>query len=128
MRKIIFVLTLTTVSLIPSTANAGTVGSCPQYEPLLKKYGLPVQQFSKIAFRESRCNPRSISVVRESTGKPDVGLLMVQGSWATVTRTICRVPYKAVIKALTNVNCNLAVSAYLYNNGGIGHWRATSGK
>lgn len=127
MRKIIFVLTLLTIPMAPTKVLATTTGSCPQYEPLLRKYGLPVKQFSKIAFRESRCNPRSISAVRPSTGKPDVGLLMVQGSWATVTRNICHVQYQQVITALTNVNCNLAVSAYLYSNGGIGHWRATSG-
>jgi hypothetical protein len=104
------------------------VGSCPKYEAAFKKFGLPVKKFSKISYRESRCNPKSISEVRKSTGRPDVGLVQISGSWATVTRNVCHVTYQQVIKALTKVNCNLAVAAYLYKNGGLGHWKATSGK
>lgn len=103
-------------------------GTCPQYEPLFKKFGLPVKTFSRISFRESRCNAKSISEIRKSTGKSDIGLVQISGSWATVTRTICHVTYKQVTKALTNVNCNLAVAAYLFKNGGLGHWKVSSGK
>jgi hypothetical protein len=74
----------------------------------------------------SRCNARALSPVRKSTGRPDVGLLQVQGSWATVTRAVCK--KQNVVKALLNAECNVKVAGYLYRNGGLGHWRATSGK
>jgi hypothetical protein len=53
---------------------------------------------------------------------------MIQGSWVTVTSKICKVPRAKVVKALTNPVCNVRVARYLYDNGGLGHWKATSGK
>ena len=105
-------------------AHAAPVDACPKWEPLFAQYGLPVKTFSKIAYRESRCNPKSVSKVRY-TGRPDVGLLQIQGSWATVTRRICR--RQQVVLALTDPSCNVRVAAYLYANGGLGHWKATIG-
>ena len=110
----------------PAHADAAAL-SCPKWEPLMAEY-FPkkvVPVMSKIAYRESRCNPKSLSAIR-SNGRPDVGLLQIQGSWATVTRAVCK--KQDVIKALLNVRCNLKVAQYLYRNGGLGHWRATSGK
>jgi hypothetical protein len=124
--KRILIASLALITFTPTRASATPIKSCPEYESLFREYKLPVKQFSKIAYRESRCNPKSISAVRH-TGKPDVGLLQIQGSWATVTRNICKVKYSQVIKALTKVRCNLAVASYLYQNGGIGHWKGTSG-
>lgn len=109
-------------------AQSAPIRSCPQYEKALRLY-FPVAVvpvLSRVAWRESRCNPGSISAVR-STGYPDVGLLMVQGSWRTVTIAICK-PKGSHIKALTNLACNLRVARYLYDHGGLGHWRATSGQ
>jgi hypothetical protein len=120
-------IALITTALSASPANA-KAGSCPQWEPLFRKHGLPAKVFSKIAYRESRCNPRSVSVVRKSTGRPDVGLLQIQGSWVTVTSAVCDVPRKQVVKALTDATCNVRVARYLYDNGGLGHWRVSSGK
>jgi hypothetical protein len=121
-------LTATPTLALSQPKPSPVTKSCPKYEAAFKKFGLPVKQFSVIAYRESRCNPKSISAIRKSTGRPDVGLVQISGSWATVTRNICHVSYQQVIKALTKVNCNLAVAAYLYKNGGLGHWKATSGK
>jgi hypothetical protein len=111
----------------PAHASAAT-NSCPKWELLLKQYfpAKVVPVMSKIAYRESRCNERSLSVVRKSTGRPDVGLLQIQGSWATVTRAVCK--KQDVVKALLSAECNVKVARYLYDNGGLGHWRATSGK
>lgn len=120
-------LTATPLSALSSPAKPPVQGSCPQYEELFRKYNLPVKAMSRISFRESRCNPKSISAIRKSTGRPDVGLVQVQGSWATVTKRICKVPYSKVVKALTNVHCNLKVASYLYQNGGLEHWKVTSG-
>ena len=120
-------LALITTALSAASVDAAA-GSCPQWEPLFRKHGLPAKAFSRIAWRESRCNPKSVSAVRRSTGRPDVGLLQIQGSWVTVTNQICRVPRKRVVVALTDASCNVRVARYLYDNGGLGHWRVSSGK
>lgn len=94
---------------------------CPQWVPLFRQYGLPAHIFSYIAWRESRCNPKSVSAVRW-TKHPDIGLLQIQGSWITVTSNVCKVERTQVPVALRDVHCNLAVARYLYQNGGLGHW------
>jgi hypothetical protein len=115
------------VFAVPAPAQA-QAKSCPQWEPLLRKHfpAKVVPIMSKIAYRESRCQARVISAVRKSTGRPDVGLLQIQGSWQTVTKRICKT--KNVIRSLQDPSCNVKVAGYLYRNGGLGHWRATSGK
>jgi hypothetical protein len=120
-------LALLAVLSVPAHASAAP-NSCPKWEPLLAQHfpAKVVPIMSRIAYRESRCNPSSLSVVRRSTGRPDVGLLQIQGSWATVTRAVCKT--QDVIKSLLNAKCNVKVARYLYDNGGLGHWRATSGK
>jgi hypothetical protein len=127
-RTAILLLPIALLSLWASPAKAVT-RSCPQYEAQIARY-FPrdvVKTFSRIAWRESRCNPKSVSAVRRSTGYPDVGFLQVSGSWRYVTYRICK-PKRDHIKALTNLDCNLRVARYLYDNGGLGHWRGTSGK
>jgi membrane-bound lytic murein transglycosylase MltF len=120
-------LALLAVLSVPAHASAAA-NSCPKYEPMLRQYfpAKVVLVMSRIAYRESRCNARALSPVRKSTGRPDVGLLQIQGSWATVTRAVCK--KQDVIKALRTAQCNVKVAGYLYKNGGLGHWRATSGK
>ena len=118
---------LLTALSIPSHVSAAA-NSCPQWEPLLRQ-NFPakvVPTMSRIAYRESRCNARSVSAVRKATGRPDVGLMQIQGSWATVTRRVCK--KQDVIRALQNASCNVKVARYLYDNGGLHHWRVTSGK
>ena len=130
-----------------SSQSLSTDKSCPQYESLLKKYGLPVKEFSYIMWRESRCIPKAIgwnykrgkshrdcrlasaetyrycSAVRSY----DTGLLQINSGWKSVTAKVCKRPYRQLIKSLTVPSCNLMVAKYLYDNGGIGHWKATSG-
>jgi len=110
----------------PGHASAAS-NSCPKLEPILREY-FPkkvVPVMSHIAYRESRCNEKSVSAVR-STGWPDVGAWQIQGSWASVTRRICK--KQDVIKALQNLRCNVKVARYLYDNGGLHHWRVSSAK
>jgi hypothetical protein len=125
--KLIMALTLIFSLSTPAHASAAA-NSCPKWEPLLAQHfpAKVVPVMSRIAYRESRCNASSLSVVRTSTGRPDVGLLQIQGSWATVTRAVCK--KQDVIKALLNPQCNVKVARYLYDNGGLRHWRVTSGK
>ena len=108
---------------MPAPAEAATRGDCPQLHAILKRYGLPPKIFGPIAHRESRCSWTSISAIRKSTGRPDVGLLQIQGSWRTVTRQICHLkPGQDHIRALTRPDCQLRVAAYLYADGkGLGH-------
>jgi hypothetical protein len=125
-------ITITAIFLLTLVAAPNRVeaaGSCPQYERVLAKYLPPktVKTFSRIAYRESRCNPKSVSAVR-GTGYPDIGLLQIQGSWRTVTYRICRLkPTDSHIKALQRLDCHLRVARYLYDHGGLGHWRGGSG-
>lgn len=123
--KKLMALSLILALSTPAHASAAAL-SCPKWEPLLREYfpAKVVPIMSKIAYRESRCNEKSLSAVR-SNGRPDVGLLQIQGSWATVTRAVCK--KQDVIKALLTARCNVKVAQYLYRNGGLGHWRATSG-
>ena len=106
-------------------AQAAPLRSCPKYEAAIKAHGLPIV-FSYLGWRESRCNPKSVSAIRV-TGRPDVGFLQIQGSWQTVTRNVCHLKRNAnVVKALTVLDCNLRVAKYLYDIGGLSPWKATS--
>lgn len=91
---------------------------CPQWEAKFREYGLPVVAFSYISYRESRCNERAWNRTLNRNGSQDLGLVQVNSSWKTVTRNICGTD----IKGLFNVDCNLSVAKYLYDNGGLGHW------
>jgi hypothetical protein len=125
--KKLMALTLILALFTPAHASAAA-NSCPKWERLLARHfpAKVVPVMSRIAYRESRCTERALSPVRKSTGRPDVGLLQIQGSWASVTRAVCK--KQDVVKALLNAECNVKVAGYLYRNGGLGHWRATSGK
>lgn len=131
-----------------SAQSVGNDKSCPQYEKLLRKHGLPVKEFSSIMWRESRCQPKAIGwnykrgkSHRDCRLSPavtyrrcsavssyDSGLLQINSTWRTITARVCERPARQIIKSLTNPECNLKVARYLYDNGGLGHWKATSGK
>lgn len=123
-----------------------TLARCPQYEPLLKQYGFPVAEFSRIMYRESRCTPKAIgwnykkgmshldcklspavTYKRCRAVKSfDSGLLQINSSWRSVTATACNSKYND-LTVLLIPDCNMKVAQVIYNNGkGIGNWRATS--
>jgi hypothetical protein len=128
MRKLISASLIAITLVIPAPAQAKTepIKSCPQYEPALRRYGLPVKTFTYIMWRESRCNPKAVSS-KNGDGSYDYGGLQVNSTWRTVTARVCSRPYNEVKKSLLKLDCNLRVSKYLYENGGLGHWRMTSG-
>ena len=100
------------------------VKRCPQWEARLKANGLvPVKKFSYIMWRESRCQEKVVSK-KNSNGTRDYGLLQINSSWRTVTRNVCG---GKTLNVLLDNRCNLKVAKYLLDNGGIGHWSATSG-
>jgi hypothetical protein len=135
--------------LIATTAKASAapvVARCPQYEALLRKYNMPVDVFSPIMYRESRCQPKAIGwnyrkgmTHRDCKLSPaasyrrckavksfDSGLLQINSSWVTVTATACGTKY-GDLSVLLIPECNMKVAKVLYNNGkGISNWRATS--
>jgi hypothetical protein len=109
---------------VSSQSLTSEVKSCPQWESKLKAQGLvPVKKFSYIMWRESRCQEKVVSKPN-SNGTRDYGLLQINSSWRTVTRQVCG---GTNLNVLLNSKCNLKVAKYLFDNGGIGHWKATSG-
>lgn len=104
---------------------------CPQFEPLFKQYGLePVEVFSYIAYRESRCNPNAVNAKFDSRGNitwtlnkdgsVDRGLIQINSCWKTVTKNVCGTG----LEGLFDVHCNLKVAKYLMDNtsGGLSNW------
>lgn len=128
MRKRILtsIIALSLLSASPVHAKQDTTKTCPKYEKELRKHGLPVKDFSYIMWRESRCNPLSVSG-KNGNGSYDYGALQVNSSWVTVTSQVCNRPYGQTKKSLLILDCNLKVAHYLYKNGGLGHWKGTSG-
>ena len=103
---------------------------CPKYEKLFKEYGLPVEIFSYIAWRESRCNPKAINAkfkngkivwTRNSNGTYDSGLVQINSSWRTLTRNVCK---SKDLQILFNVDCNLKVAKFLLEEtkSGLNNW------
>lgn len=113
------------VKRIPSDTSK----RCPQFENAFRKYGLqPVEVFSYIAWRESGCRIKAINAKWDDNGNItwtlnrdgsyDSGLLQVNSSWKSVTKQVCG----GSIEMLLILDCNLKVSKYLLDNGGLGHW------
>ena len=128
MRKRILtsIIALSLLSASPVHAKQDTTNSCPKYEKAIRKYGLPVKEFSYIMWRESRCNPLSVSG-KNSNGSYDYGAFQVNSTWVTVTSQVCHRPWGQTKKSLLILDCNLKVARYLYKNGGLGHWKVSSG-
>ena len=149
----VLVLLLTPVSIAsastpPSVSPASTSvpRTCPELRPLLKEFGLP-PIFLKIAYRESRCQRKAVGWnYRRGSGPSDCrkapfrdylrscrphirsfdsGLWQVNSTWYSVTKAICgKTPQQG---ALFDARCNARVARYLYDNGGLNHWKASSG-
>lgn len=119
---------------------ADTTRRCPDLEPVFEAYGMtPVDTWSYIAWRESRCTAKAIGwnyhkgMSRADCGSGvyevhrkcaavrswDMGYLQVNSSWRSVTRRICGGP----IELLLTLDCNFRVARWLHANGGFGHWR-----
>jgi hypothetical protein len=135
------------VFAVPAPAQA-QAKSCPKWEPLLRKYGLPVKEMSFILWRESKCEPKAIGwnyhkgkSHRDCQLAPagiyknckavrsyDIGLSQVNSTWNRVVAKVCKRPRNQLIRSLQDPTCNVKVAGYLYRNGGLAHWRGTSGK
>lgn len=103
---------------------------CPEWESKFKEYGLPVNIFSYIAFRESTCNEKAINAKFDKKGNVtwtlnkdgsiDRGLVQINSCWKSVVKDICGTN----LDGLLNVDCNLKVARYILENtkGGLGNW------
>jgi hypothetical protein len=135
------------MSVSKMSSNGKEIKRCPKWEAMLKKYNLPVKEFSYIMWRESRCQARVIgwnykkgmshrdcklataTVYRKcpAVRSYDSGLLQINSSWVTVTAQVCKSKW-GDMTVLLKPKCNLAVAKRLYKDGGMHHWKATSGR
>jgi hypothetical protein len=127
--QIVQVTVVEEVEVVKKNVPRDKTKRCPDFEPVFRKYGLkPVETFSYIAWRESRCRVKAINAKWDSKGRIvwtlnrngsyDSGILQVNSSWKTVTKQICG----GGIDLLLTLDCNLKVSKYLLDNGGLRHW------
>lgn len=119
---------------------------CAKYTALIKANKLPVKQFLKICYRESKGQPKAIGwnyhkgksykdcklvPAKQYRKCPavksfDLGLFQINSSWVTVTAKVCRAKW-GNIWVLLDPKCNAKVAGYLYHTGGLEHWKGTSG-
>jgi hypothetical protein len=109
------------VEVVPEGVPADKTKRCPQWEDEFAAFGLPVDTFSFVAWRESRCNILAHNRTLNKNKTQDRGLLQINSSWVTVTAKECA-SQKGDLSVLFDVRCNLAVARYLYRNGGLRHW------
>lgn len=97
---------------------------CPQYEAKFAEHGLPPEIFSYIAWRESRCNPKSENWTLNANGSSDHGLVQINSSWKTVVAESCG-SKRGDLTVLLNVDCNLKVAKRLLETSAdpLGNWR-----
>ena len=102
--------------------------SCPKWEPAIKKIGLPVKEFSFIAWRESRCRIKAINATWNSKGEMtyhlnrnktyDSGLLQINSGHREMVKKVCG----GDLVLLLTLDCNLAVAKKLYDAYGLSPW------
>jgi hypothetical protein len=125
--------TKTTIPLpkeVPSDPNK----RCPAFEHKFAEYNLPVETFSYIAWRESRCNPKAVNAKWDAKGNViwtlnkngsiDRGLVQINSSWKTVTKNVCGTK----LSGLFNIDCNLKVAKYIMDNskGKLLNWKVSN--
>jgi len=101
--------------------------SCPKWEPAIKKIGLPVKEFSFIAWRESRCRIKAINAIWKN-GKIvwtlnknktyDSGLMQINSGHREMVKKVCG----GDLVLLLTLDCNLAAAKHLYDAYGLSPW------
>ena len=148
LKRVLLCLALLTI-FIPTPAQAAREWKCPQWHTLLRKHGLPVEVFDHIMWRESKCEPKAVgwnyrrnydhtncvlsapSVYKNcrAVASYDIGLLMVNSSWRTLTARVCKRPKRQLIRSLTDPSCNLKVASVIWDDGkGASNWGARSSR
>lgn len=128
MRKYVLAIALLFFSCAPAVAQAQSEKRCPQWEAKMKEHGLPVKEFSYIAWRESRCRIKAINAIWKNgkivwtlnkNGTYDSGLLQINSSHKSLTRRVC----KGGLEKLLEIDCNLKVAKHLYDAHGLDPWK-----
>jgi hypothetical protein len=116
---------------------------CPKWEAKFREYGLPVEVFSYIAYRESKCNPKAVNARWNSKGQLtytlnnngtwDSGLVQINSSWVSAVREVCKVDtgsFRRDLEALLKVDCNLKVAKWIMENssGKLRNWSIYGGQ
>lgn len=126
MRKLIVAIAISLFALPVGTAEAQSK-SCPKWEPAIKAAGLPVKEFSYIAWRESRCRIKAINAIWENgkivwtlnkNGTYDSGLLQINSGHRELVKKVC----KGDLPLLLTLPCNLSVAKQLYDAHGLAPW------
>lgn len=125
MRKLILAIAITFFA-IPTQASAAT-NSCPKWEPAIKAAGLPVKDFSFIAWRESNCRIKAINAIWKN-GKIvwtlnknktyDSGLFQINSGHREMVKKVCG----GDLVLLLTLDCNLAAAKQLYDAYGLSPW------
>lgn len=115
---------------------------CPKWEAKFREHGLPVEVFSYIAWRESKCNPKAINArwnskgvmtyALNSNGTWDSGLVQINSSWVRIVREVCNVDTGSMrqdLEALLKVDCNLKMAKWIMDNtsGKLRNWSIYGG-
>jgi peptidoglycan hydrolase-like protein with peptidoglycan-binding domain len=116
---------------------------CPKWEAKFREYGLPVEVFSYIAWRESKCNPKAVNARWNSQGVMtyalnkngtwDSGLVQINSSWIRTVREVCNVDTGSMrqdLEALLKVDCNLKMAKWIMDNtsGKLRNWSIYGGQ
>jgi len=108
---------------IPGLDGTTVDGRCTQWEHLLEANGLPVEQFSRIMYRESRCNPNARN--RSSGAR---GLLQVMPQhvtrWGSCT-DLMREYGACTVDALYDPGWNVHLGRAIYDRQGTNAWAQT---
>lgn len=106
---------------------------CPQFEPIFKKYSLPVKVFSYIAWRESRCNPTAtnatwangqITWTLNKDGSYDSGLLQINSCWFKTLKQETGYDPQDLLKP--EVNAIMASWIVHFSSGRLQNWSIKS--
>ena len=149
MKRVLLACALVFAVLAPvSPVEASKPWLCPKYTAQIKKT-FPRKHWrtmDAIMWRESKCvrkavgwNYRTGTTYRDCTDTGvfgqrqkckavkswDMGLFQINSSWNTLTTQVCGKNTRT--RVLWRVDCNFAVARVLYKNGGLAHWRGTSG-
>lgn len=110
---------------------------CPKWEPVFAQMGLvPVDVFSYVAYRESRCNPNAQNATWDKNGNMtyhlnkdksyDTGLLQINSSWFSRVKDVCgEDAVKNRMQGLKDPTCNIKFAKWIMDNskGKLANWR-----
>ena len=97
---------------------------CPEWEDTFVAYGLvPVDVWSYVSWKESRCRPTVVNDTLNSDGSIDYGLVQINSIHRRAVFKVCEGWDLEVM--LLDVDCNLRMARYLMDNtrNRLGNWR-----